>query len=133
MSNENGFASLDDLFAAPPRRRFTTVVLPISGHKLRIRSLTERELSAYQTTTVAASGGPRRERLNDAARRMIVLCVVDTDGNRLMTDQHIAKLADWDAADTNHLYQECAKHVGVSQVDVEDLVKNSEAITVASS
>ncbi len=128
-NGQTKFASVADLFGTPAKRRHDVVTLPISGHTVRIQSLTEREVSNYQAATLATSGtGIRRERLVDANRRLIVLCLVDESGNRLLNETHISKLADWDAADTQFLYDRCSKHCGLNTRDVEDLVKNSETI-----
>lgn len=124
--------SIDNLFSSAPKRRFKTLApLPVSGHVLRIRSLTERELSAYHAATITQGGtGLKKARLEDANRRMIGQCVVDVEGNRLFTDAHLAKLSEWDAADTQFLYNECASHVGIKTEDIEGLIKNSEGTSV---
>lgn len=127
--NEPVLAGVDQLFA-PTCRRYKTVTLPVSGLTVRIQSLTEREVSDYQAAAVQMrSGQPtaKAERLKDASRRWIVLCLVDSAGNRILNDSHVARLADWDAADTQFLYEECAAHVGLKSADLDSLVKNSEA------
>lgn len=106
-------ATRDQLFA-PAARRYATVQLPTSGLTVRIQSLTERERTAFQAAFITRTGDTNRERLLDAGRRLIVLCVVDAAGNRLLNDGDIQKLADWDAADTQFLYAECGKHTGIS-------------------
>ena len=122
-------ATTDQLIGAGGRRRYRRETLPISGLLVRIQSLTERELSQYQSAVIASSGAKlQRARLEDASRRLIVRCLVDEAGNRLLADSHVGRLADWDAADTAYLYEACAAHVGVNRTDIEDLVKNSDAI-----
>jgi len=124
------FAVAADLFGkgTKPRRYKVTDPLPVQGVKVRIRSLTEREVSEYQAQTIAKKGdGLRTDRLKDANRRLIALCLVDGDGNPYVTPAMQTEMADWDAADTGFLYDECAKHCGLNKSDIEDLVKNSEA------
>jgi len=133
MDDCEGLANAGQLLsdAGRAKRRYKTVDLPVSGHKVRIRSLTERELSEYQTVTVTRRGlGLRRARLEDANRRLIVLCLVDGAGNRLLNDSHADKLAEWDSADTSFLYEEAANFVGLNKEDVEGLVKASERTLV---
>lgn len=130
-SETNGLASAEQLFSGGLKRRYKTVDLPVSEHKVRIRSLSENEVSEYQSVTVASGGtGLRRDRLRDANRRLIVLCLVDQAGNRILGKSHIAKLGEWDGADTAFLYDECVNHCGLNREDIEDLVKNSETTTV---
>ena len=123
-------AGIDQLFS-PCKRRFKTVTLPVRRATVRIQSLTEREVSCYQSVCIASGGsGLKRARLEDANRRLIVLCVVDGEGNRLLNDTHMEALSEWDGADTQFLYNECASHAGLRTDDIEGLVKNSEKANV---
>ena len=128
MSEQNGLATAEQVMAAArKKRRFKNHTLPISGLKMRMRSLTEGEISRYQSVTVANSGvGLKRSKLEDASLRLIVLCLVDGDGNQLLKDNAVTDLTGWDHADSGSLYEECAKHCGINRSDIEDLVKNSE-------
>jgi hypothetical protein len=127
MSEENGLATANQLFNSVGRRRYEELTIPTSGLRVRIRSLTELELSRYQSATIASTGtGLKRSKLEDASRRLIVLCLVDGEGNPLLRDRDVARLAEWDSADTSFLYEECAKHCGINRQDVGELVKNSE-------
>ena len=125
-------AGMADLFGGPIKRRFKTLEpLPVKRVCCRIRSLTERELSDYQAEVIAKKGdGLREDKLKDANRRLISLCLVDGDGNTFINEEMRNEMANWDAADTTYLYDECAKFVGIKQGHIEDLVKNSETIPV---
>ena len=125
--SETGLATFEQLVSASGKRRFCETTLPVSGVRVRLRSLTERELSAYQARVVSAQNDAQRAaRLEQANRKLIALCLVDQDGNPLVPAGEDRQLAELDAADTSHLYDECAKHVGINTTDIEDLVKNSE-------
>ena len=129
MSEGNGLATLEQLVGSLTKRRYHVVPLPLAGLTVRIQSITEREYSEYQSALVSSGGrGLRTARLQDANRRFIALCLVDGEGNRILSGKHVASLANWDAADAAYLYDECAKHCGINQDDVEGLVKNSEEI-----
>jgi len=132
-SKGNGLASVADLFpAGGVKRRYKEVTLPVNGYKVRIQSMSEGELSRYQSAAMNSTGsGTRKARLEDATRRLFVLCLVDQAGNRILGKADIEKFTDWDAADTSFLYDECAAHCGISQRDIEDLVKNSEEMSAA--
>jgi hypothetical protein len=129
MSGEgNGLATREQLLSATAgKRRFNTVMLPVSELFVRIRSLTERELSEYQSEAIGSvRGGYKKSKFEDASRRFIVLCAVDADGNQLFQTADISVLAKWDAADSNFLYDKCAEWVGLNRQDADDLGKNSE-------
>ena len=131
-SNGNKLASLEELVGGAPNRRYKIVTLPLLGLTVRIQSINEREFSQYQAALVSSGGRSLRpSRMEDANRRFIALCLVDKDGNRMLSGKHIARLSEWDAADAAFLYDECARHCGINQDDIEVLVKNSEEISDA--
>lgn len=134
MSETNGeLTQPSELFDDPVKRRFKNLALPVSGHHVRIQSITEREFSDYQAVAVSKSGDKlRTDKLKDANRRFIALCLVDSQGNRILPTKESGKLADWDAGDTSYLYNECASHCKINSEDIEDSVKNSEEILVDS-
>ena len=129
MSSEATLATAEELFA-PAARRYKYVTLPVSGKQVRIQSLTERETSLYESQALTKKGDIRLNKLEDANRRLIILCLVDGAGNRILNATHAPRIGEWDSADAKHLYQECASHTGINNVDVEGLVKNSGEIIV---
>lgn len=136
MSENEKLASAADLFpATPAKRRYKIVDLPVSKNRVRIQSLMEREQSEYEMAVISQTSGRSkfvRARLLDANRRLMAMCLVDADGNRLLTDNQAGKLATWDTVDTNYLHDECAAHTGISREAVEELVKNSVETSDAS-
>jgi hypothetical protein len=129
MPPETSLAGVEQLFGSASKRRYKYVTLPVAGHELRIQSLTEREVSAYQQAAWKKINGQLTQnlaRVEDSNRRLIVLCVVDAAGNRLLNDSHVPLLLEWDAADTQHLFRECVAHCGINAGDIEGLEKNSE-------
>lgn len=127
MTNDQ-LASAEDLFDAQYRPRYDSFELPVSGKRVRIRSLSELELEEYEAAPLLGEGNRfNRAKLKNASRRLIVLCLVDAAGNRLCGDSHVEKLATaWDAADVQYCYARCAKHCGINRHDIEDLKKNCE-------
>jgi hypothetical protein len=135
MGETNGCASAEQLLASVGKaRRYKNVSLPACGLTVRIQSLKERELSWYGTQVVSKTGrGNVMSRIEDATRRLLVLCMVDDAGNRLFTDTDTDKLRDWDSLDTQTLYNEITPHVGLGRDDIETMVKNSPATPAESS
>lgn len=122
-------ATAEQLFA-PYKRRYKELTLPVSGHDVRIQSLTERELSAFQTGAMSKTGNANLSRIESANRRLIVLCLVDGAGNRILNAKTaLGKLEDWDSMDTNYLSTECSSFVGLKADEIEGLVKNSGKTT----
>lgn len=126
--NNNGrIANFEELISSGNKRRFRLVHLPISGKTVRIRSLFEEEVSQYQAAINGARNGEQlMARLAAANRKFISLCLVDKEGNPIVSPRQVDQLKQLDGADTSFLYKACAEHVGITASDIEELVKNSE-------
>lgn len=131
MSEGNGFITRDAILA-PAKRRFAEVAIRSWG-KFRIRSLTELERSRFEASIRDKRGQVIADKMVDLKCRLIVLAVVDNEGNQLLTNSDIEQLRQQDSKLTNELVDFIQKHCGISDVDLEDLEKNSEPTSVAAS
>lgn len=120
-------------FLQRAKRRFKKVTLPVSQLTVRIQNLMEFEKEAYETETLSRQGEIRHDKLISARRRLIVLCLVDEDGNPILSEADLEALKDLDGADMAFLQDECTVHCGFKRGDIEGLVKNSESVRVADS
>ena len=125
--SDNGLASRE-LFLAPAKRRFAYVDLP-NGQRVRIRNLTEREKSAFEAEILTTKGAPNRNRVADANRRLILITLVDANGDLLLSPSDITAIEALDGAVTSYLADEIGRHCGFGSSDIEGLVKNSDVIT----
>ena len=122
------YATRSQLLNKAPRR-YRDVTLPVSGHKLRIQSLTEKEYADFcracnnKKDSVAT--------VLNSRRLLLIRCVVDDSGRRLFSQDDYDALAEWDAADLHAAQAACAEHVGTSEDGVENIRKNSEAMAAA--
>jgi hypothetical protein len=92
--------------------------------KHRIRSLTEGEWSEHQLETLGVKEGiDREEGIRTSDARLIVATLVDADGQPILKDTDVARLAFVDAGVTEPLVREIRKHCGAS--GVEEAKKNS--------
>jgi hypothetical protein len=131
MTTSNGYASRD-AFLAPAKRRFKDIVLPVSKLKLRIRSLFEGEKEAFEASLMTAKGDVSKNTLIGARRRLVVLCLVDGNGDLILSDADIESMKQLDGADLAHMQDECQTFCGFKEGDIEGLVKNSETVHVGS-
>lgn len=116
------------------KRRYVEVELPIKGGSVRIQSLTERERSHFERMNTATNGKASAKHLETVRRRLAILCLVDVEGNQLLSDGDIQLLGDcFDSADMEVIVDACAKFCGMAEGDLESLVKNSEGISGDSS
>jgi len=112
-------------------RRYIDLELADAGITVRIQSLSEKEKSTYETRLIAKSGrGILRERLQDATRRLIALCLVDENNERIFLNSDIDKIGEMDSFVSSRIYDAAQEHCGFNKGDIEDTVKNSEKITV---
>ncbi len=130
MSEGNGFATRD-AFLGPAKRRFTDVEIETLG-KVRIRSLTELERSKFEASMRAKNGEVSNVKLVDMKARLIVLCVVDGEGNPLLTHRDIDQLLQQDSKVTNELVDAIQAHCGFTKTDIEELEKNCGATATGS-
>lgn len=128
--SSNNYADVTALFPGKARRRFKDVELPVAGTTVRIQSLLAGEVTRFQSALVSRrSRKIIQGRLEDSPARLIVLCVVDANGTRILNDTHIQKIVEeWDNADVSVLSTECTRHCGMDQDEFEDLAKNSGRI-----
>lgn len=120
MSEGNGYATIDDLLAISQqaKRRYRDVTLPVSGLKVQIQSLTEREKSEFETEALNRSGtGTSLSKVKNARRRFIQKCCVQPR----IEPEHIELLGGIDGADLGHLHSVCAEHVGWDEEDISKL------------
>lgn len=119
-----------EMFLKPAARRYDRFSVPGFGD-VRIQSLTDGEKSDYEYELIAKKGGFVPSKLRNAARRLIVLTVVDDTGNRVLRDGDETKLEEMDGAITQAIYDRARTHCGFNEGDIEEAVKNSEQIPVA--
>lgn len=112
-----------EMLLAAPKRRFTEVTIPDWG-TFRLRSLNELERSRLEASMLDKKGQLSPNKLIDHKCRLIVACVVDAEGNQLLTNGDIAALQQQDSSLTNLLVDEIQKHCGMSDADIEALEKN---------
>lgn len=127
----NGYLTRDDLLL-PAERRYIDVALG-GSRKVRLQSLTEPELSAYEASILTSKGEFSPSKMMRARRKLICLTVVDGEGNRVLGDEDAINLQNMDGAFANEIYNAAMAHCGIRETDIEDLAKNSERVGAESS
>lgn len=122
MSEGNGFVTRD-LFLRAPVRRYKELIVPELG-EVRIRSLTELERSQFEASIRDKKGNVSNTKLIDLKCRLIVLAVVDAEGNPILQNSDIPQLRNQDAKITNALVDAIQDHIGITDNDLEELEKN---------
>jgi len=115
-------------------RRYIDLELEDAGVTVRIQSLSEKEKSSYETRLIAKSGrGILRERLQDATRRLIALCLVDDKNERIFLDSDVNQIGEMDSFISSRIYDAAQEHCGFNKGDIQETVEKCAAITVEDS
>lgn len=100
------------------------VYVPQWKGTVRIRTMTAGERDLFEQ--MMFSGQNKDERRDNVRATMLALTVVDDNGNRLFTEDHVKRLKGKSAAAVDKIFSGVQKLNAVSDEDVEDMVKNSE-------
>lgn len=122
----NGFAGRDALLKKP-KRRYADATLP-DGDKVRIQSLNEREKAGFEAFVVN-----NKQKMSELRARLLILCIVDGDGKRLFGDEDFGAICEMDGGITAAIFDVAQEHCGFAPGDIEESVKNSDAILADSS
>ena len=115
MSESNGYATPDQLFGQPVKRRFIDV--EINGHKFRLKSLNSTEAAKFARESESRNGSL------SVNSRLIVLMCVDANGDAMFTSEHIKQWQQQDARFVASLARACIEHAGLTEFD-EEAAKN---------
>ena len=124
-------ATRADLLRASPRR-YDSLLLPVSGLTVRFRSLTEAEYAAWQLEALDTDESEvkdNKERVRTTRPRLIVKCLCDDEGRRILTDDDAKDLPElMDAADSSLLFDRLQEFCGIDRrpsVRIQEAKKNS--------
>ena len=122
MSEDNGYASIEDLIKATEvKRRTRDVKLPVSGLTVKIQEMNERERSDIETQNYSKDGTRQiRQRMADIGLRIIARCLI----NPRIENHHIEAVKQFNCTDMNVLKEACTELCGFSSADMESLEGN---------
>ena len=119
MLSRDAILQADDL-------QYETVEVPEWGGAVRVRGMTGTERDAYtESSMVDARTG--EVTLADMTSRLLVRTLVDEEGDRLFSDADVRALGRKSGAALDRVARVAQRLSGLSQADMEALVKNSEA------
>lgn len=126
-----GLLTREQIFGAP-KRSYKDVSCPEVGGKIRVQSLTGQEFEDWQES----NRDPKKKdkdgnpvvNTKGSIVRLLVRCLVDKEGNRIMSDDDYLEFTKINAAVLNRLGTVALKLNGVGEKEIDELVKNSEAV-----
>lgn len=104
------------------------VVVPEWGNKkVLVCGLTAAGKNAYEASLLDMKGNSRKVRLENATAKLLVRTIVDKSRKPLFVETDIERLGTKSAAALERLAKVANRLSAVTQEEVEELVKNSEA------
>ncbi|MFJ5059019.1 hypothetical protein ACIP96_06320 [Streptomyces nigra] len=116
-------------------RKWEDVPVPDWGGDVRILGLSGTARNAYEASLVqlGPNGSVQRVKLENATPRLVALCLVDENFERLYDDKEIAELGKKNGAVLQELHTVAQRLSGLGKKAVEDAAGNSEAAQSGSS
>jgi len=115
----------DDIRTANDLER-ELVEIPEWGGAVYVRAMTALERERFEESLMQGRGKKMRMRLTYARARLAVIVCEDAEGNPLFSEDDIAWLAKKSAKALDRIFDVASRLSGLSEEDVEDLVKNFE-------
>ena len=104
------------------------VEVPEWGGSVYVRTMTGAERSHFELEIVPGVGsGDNRVEMLNLREKLLVLVLVDEDGQRLFSDKDIKVLGQKSAAALDRLFTVAQRLNGLSAADVAELEKNSDS------
>lgn len=103
------------------------VSVPEWGGTVRVKGLTAAQRDQVEAKAVSARGSSMQLNLVGMRAHMAALSIVDGDGKALFTQADIKALGEKSGAALDRVFEVVTRLSGMSDNDVEELTKNSEA------
>lgn len=110
---------------AVPDQAYEDVPVPEWGGTIRVRGLTAGELDTFQDSNLEGAGKKQKVTLRDIRARLVVLTVVDGEGQRMFGNADIHALSQKSAVAMDRVYAVAARLSGLTDENIEELAKNS--------
>lgn len=103
---------------------FEEVEVPEWGGSVRVRSLTGWERDQFEASITKRRGTDFEMNLVNARAKLVVLTVVDAEGNRVFSDDDVLDLGKKSAVALNRIFLVAQKLSGLSDQDVTELTRD---------
>ena len=100
------------------------VSVPEWSGEVLVRGLTGAERDKFEASIVIRKGDKAEFNPDNMRAKLVALCVVDEQGNRLFSDKDVEFLGKKSAAALDRVFQVAQRLSGISPGAVEDLGKN---------
>lgn len=102
------------------------VNVPEWGGVVRVGMLTGAERDAFEQAIVVRQGKKTHMNLDNIRARLVALCVVDGDGQRVFSETDVKALGRKSAVALNRVFEVAQRLNGLTDEDMEELAGNLE-------
>lgn len=100
--------------------------IPEWGGTVFVRGMTGHERDKYEDSLYQQRGKDRQLNTRNARAKLVCLCTVDKDGNRLFEDKDVSGISQKSSKALDRIFSVAMELSGISEDDLEELTKNSE-------
>lgn len=100
------------------------VDVPEWGGQVRVKGLSGTERDRFEQDSIDQRGKANKLNLANIRARLLVLCLVDEQGNRLFQRSDIDLLGQKSAVALNRVFEAARRLSGLNQEDVDELAEN---------
>ena len=121
-----------DMFLKVAPVQVTKVLVPELGGEVFVKGMTAKGRSAFEKQFQTIAGKSNKRKLQEIRERLVVACLCDGQGHLLLTDADIDVVGDHPAGAIERIVTAAQVACGMTDVDVESMVGNSDEITTDS-
>lgn len=118
-----GYLNRDAILGADDAE-YGEVDVPEWRGTVRIKSITGAARDAFEASIRDGKGPNADVNLRNLRARLIVLCAVDENGNRLFTKDDVNRLGAKNARPVDRVFDACKRIVGMSEEDVKTMTED---------
>lgn len=100
------------------------VEVPEWGLTVYVRAMNGSERDAYEADLIDNKDKPNKEKLRNMRAKMVVLCVVDEDGERVFEEDQVDEVGRKSANALNRIVDEVQKMNALSDDDIGEIEGN---------
>ena len=97
------------------------------GGKVKVKGLSGKERDAFENSFVHRKGKNQTVKPENIRAKLCVLTIVDNEGKRVFRDIDAETLGKKSAAPIDKVFEVASRLSGMSEADVDEMVKNSES------
>lgn len=105
------------------------VYIPEWGGSVYVRGMTGRERDQFEANIIRQRGRNTEINMKNARAKLVVMCTVDQEGNRLFTDADVALLSEKSAKALDRIFVVAQELSGITREDMEELTENFDETT----